>query len=224
MRNISMNFTAEINPKKRSEQRRSQETRSKILKAALVEFASSGFEGVSVREIAARAGVNHTLISHHFGGKEALWKAIAEWVFKNYNKQSLDRKNALKGLEPSVLIRILLKDFIEFSAKFPDFYRFMMQANQNDSERLNWLVDRFLRKGADDELSIIKQAQDLGLMPEGDSLHMRYLFIGAATSIFTFAHEFSRLTGKDSFSDSMIDQHVNYVLALFNQNNSITTP
>lgn len=212
-----MDIMVEKNSKKRSEQQRSQVTKSKILNAALSEFSSSGFEGVSTRVIAGRAGVNHTLISHHFGNKEALWKATAEWVLESYNQLSLERREALHNVEPHAMIRGLLRDFIQLCAKKPDFHRFMMQANLSDPERLKWLTDRILLSGAGAELDLFYQAQKLGIMPEGNCLHVRYLFIGAATSIFTFAPELALLSGTDSFSDETIDQHIDLVLALFNE-------
>ena len=73
-----LNVSKEKKPVERAEQERSLQTKNKILSAALSEFASTGFNGVSTRVIAKRAGVNHTLISHHFGSKEALWKATAK--------------------------------------------------------------------------------------------------------------------------------------------------
>ncbi len=55
------------------------ETRQKILDAATEMFAANGYDGVSVRDIAAKAGVNVGAISYHFGGKENLLKAaVAE--------------------------------------------------------------------------------------------------------------------------------------------------
>ena len=199
----------------RSEQQRAQETKVKILNAALSEFAKSGFEGVSTRAIATKAGVNHTLIPHHFGPKDELWKATAEWFFNTYNQEFLNRHKSLNDVVATDMLRIYIRDFIEFCVNFPDFSRFMMQANQGDEERLNWLVDRFLRSGSDTELGVLKQAQKLGFIPQGDSLHIRYLFIGAATSIFTFAPEFSRLSGKNPFSHTMIEQHIDYLFTLF---------
>ena len=213
-----VNIVIETKPKKRSEQGRAKETKSKILAAALHEFSASGFEGVSTRAIASRAGVNHTLISHHFGSKTELWKATADWIFGLYTTRSQERYKALKGVEVMATIKALLKDFIEFSAAYPDFHRFMMQANRGDAELMDWLTNRFLRQGAQAELTLFEQAQELGFMPKGDGMHMRYLFIGAATSIFTFAPEYSRLTDNDPFSESVIEQHTNYVLGLFSQN------
>jgi AcrR family transcriptional regulator len=41
-----------------------------------VEFAESGFDSVSVRAIAARAGVNAAMINHYFGGKAGLFREV----------------------------------------------------------------------------------------------------------------------------------------------------
>jgi AcrR family transcriptional regulator len=46
--------------------------------AALIEFGARGFSGARVSEIAQRAGVNKQLISYYFGGKEGLYRAVAE--------------------------------------------------------------------------------------------------------------------------------------------------
>ncbi|MCC3308095.1 hypothetical protein [Psychrobacter sanguinis] len=104
---------------------------------------------------------------------------------------------------------------INFSAEFPDFHRFMIQANRGDSELLNWFTDQYISPYSDSELDLLKQAQKLGLMPEGDSLHIRYLFMGAVTSIFTFAPQFKRLSGTDPFSKEVVEQHIDYIFRIF---------
>ncbi|MDN5810861.1 TetR/AcrR family transcriptional regulator [Psychrobacter sp. AOP22-C1-22] len=207
---------------KRAEQERSLQTKNKILSAALSEFASTGFDGVSTRAIAKKAEVNHTLISHHFGSKEALWKATAKLCFEIYSEHNFEKRRNMQDAEAPTLIRVLLKeirvllkDFINFCANYPDIHHFLIQANQGDSERLNWFVENYLRTICDEELDVIRRAQKLGLAPQGDSMHIRYLLLGAATSIYTFAPQFARLSGKDPFSDEFIEQHVDYVLTLF---------
>src|ERR1700758_1105142 len=57
---------------------RGQETRGRILEAALELFAASGFEGASTRTIAERAGVNLPAIQYYFGSKEGLYRAVVE--------------------------------------------------------------------------------------------------------------------------------------------------
>jgi len=48
------------------------DTRAKILGAAFRRLASEGYAGLSVREIARDAGVNHALINYHFRTKDQL--------------------------------------------------------------------------------------------------------------------------------------------------------
>ncbi len=43
-----------------------EETRDVILQAALTLFSERGFEGVALRDIAAKAGVEHSLVRYHF--------------------------------------------------------------------------------------------------------------------------------------------------------------
>ncbi|MCK9794469.1 TetR family transcriptional regulator [Isoptericola sp. 4D.3] len=54
-------------------------TRGRILDAAMLRFARSGF-GASVRSIAADAGVSAALVIHHFGSKDKLHEATDEYV------------------------------------------------------------------------------------------------------------------------------------------------
>jgi TetR/AcrR family transcriptional regulator len=50
--------------------------RANLIAAALPLFASKGLHGVSVRELAAASGVNLSMISYYFGGKEGLYAAV----------------------------------------------------------------------------------------------------------------------------------------------------
>jgi len=48
------------------------DTRERILRAALAEFGAKGYAGARTAGIGARAGVNPQLISYYFGGKRGL--------------------------------------------------------------------------------------------------------------------------------------------------------
>ena len=50
--------------------------REHIITAAVPLFAAKGLNGVSVRELAAAAGVNLSMISYYFCGKEGLYAAV----------------------------------------------------------------------------------------------------------------------------------------------------
>jgi|tagenome__1003787_1003787.scaffolds.fasta_scaffold20916262_2 TetR/AcrR family transcriptional regulator len=58
-----------------------ERTRQSIMDAANEEFGEHGFKGARVERIAAAAGVNHSLITYHFGGKKGLYDALTErWI------------------------------------------------------------------------------------------------------------------------------------------------
>jgi AcrR family transcriptional regulator len=54
-----------------------------IVAAARDLFAAHGYAGVSVRDIAAKARVNHGLVHRHFGSKEALLHAVLQGMFSD---------------------------------------------------------------------------------------------------------------------------------------------
>jgi AcrR family transcriptional regulator len=66
-------------------------TRASILDAARRRLISQGYANLSVRDIAADAGVNHALIGYHFSGKQQLVMAVLD----DANAQLLDRQSRM---------------------------------------------------------------------------------------------------------------------------------
>lgn len=61
-------------------------TRAALVNAALKLFGSRGFEGTSTRELAALANANIGSIAYHFGGKEGLRIAVADFIVETIRK------------------------------------------------------------------------------------------------------------------------------------------
>jgi TetR/AcrR family transcriptional regulator len=64
-------------------------TRSEILDAAAALFAERGYDGVSMRDIAAASGSSQPLLHFHFGSKRDLYDAVRERMQEQYT-ESLD--------------------------------------------------------------------------------------------------------------------------------------
>ncbi|WP_417593227.1 TetR/AcrR family transcriptional regulator [Parasphingorhabdus sp.] len=201
--------------RKRKEQSRAIETKNAILNAALIEFSNKGFDGASTREIAERADVNHRLIGHHFGNKELLWQATAKQVFGDYVSQQRERYRGLDGVDEPTVLRLMLREFILFSAKTPQLHRFMVQANESGKKRLEWLIKNHLSPGISLDLMLLEKAQKSGMLRSGNLMHLRYLFIGAATSVFTLAEEYEFMAKENPFDEDFVEKHVEMVLSLF---------
>ncbi|MCT7376130.1 CerR family C-terminal domain-containing protein [Chelativorans salis] len=57
-----------------------ERTREALIRAGLRLFGEKGFEAASTRELAAAAGANIGSIAYHFGGKEGLHGACADYI------------------------------------------------------------------------------------------------------------------------------------------------
>lgn len=69
-------------------ERRYGNGRDALVRAAIDVVAEDGLDGLSFRKVALRAGVNNTLITHHFGSMEALLEAAADWATRQSQRFS----------------------------------------------------------------------------------------------------------------------------------------
>ena len=68
------------NQKQQASPPSAEQTRQALIRAALKLFGTKGFDGTSTREIAAAANANIGSIAYHFGGKEGLRAACANFI------------------------------------------------------------------------------------------------------------------------------------------------
>lgn len=75
-----MPLTDDVTVKRRRSRRAiaSAERRDQILDAAVAAFNENGFNGTSIRDVAARAGMSHTGVLHHFPDKGDLLEAVLD--------------------------------------------------------------------------------------------------------------------------------------------------
>lgn len=68
--------------------------KEKILAAAIELFTQKGFAGTSIGDIAKLAKINQSLIYHHIGNKEALWKEVKKTLVQNALEKTLNQHYA----------------------------------------------------------------------------------------------------------------------------------
>ncbi len=94
-----------------------KDSKTKLLKAALKEFAKNGFNGATTRDIANKADLNISSIMYYFGGKKALYQAALELIVKDVNlllEDMLEKYNGVKDKpkEASQLLKDLISRFL----------------------------------------------------------------------------------------------------------------
>lgn len=95
-----------------SRQRLAAATRERIFRVAMAEFAEKGLSGGRVETIASRAKVNIRMIYHYFGGKEALYLEVLEFVLGRLRTEELKVELDVDRIAPAEGI-VLLYEFIE---------------------------------------------------------------------------------------------------------------
>jgi AcrR family transcriptional regulator len=202
-------------PPGRRPQRRSLETRERLVEAALRVFAGHGFEGATTREIARRAGVALAALPYHFTTKEALWRAAADRVFGRLGETFRRRLAALEGVDLPTRLRLILRDFLLFQVANPDLHRFMIQEGIARTPRLEWLVETHIRPIYDAVRRLVLAAQDAGVSPPGRPEHLHYMLIGAVSSVYALAAEFELLTGASPSQPALVEEHIAALERLF---------
>lgn len=98
--------------RRRTQAERSEETRTRILKAAANLIRKRGYARFRTAEVAAEAGLSRGAQLHHFPTKDSLVVATLEYVFEQ--AQILSRRRASSVNQPRDLIEAVIADAREF--------------------------------------------------------------------------------------------------------------
>jgi TetR/AcrR family transcriptional regulator, regulator of cefoperazone and chloramphenicol sensitivity len=96
--------------------KKGEETRQRILDAALKAFGAASFKSVTTRQIAEAAGVSLPTLQYYFDDKEGLYRACAETVVARYRRRTTvaaaAAAEALKSDGSAETARVQLKALI----------------------------------------------------------------------------------------------------------------
>jgi len=189
-------------------------TRQRILTAALDLFSERSFEGATTRDIAARAGVTQPLLNYHFRSKDALWRDAVDMLFTELSDALAARVDGLRGVDDLTTTRLIVRDFIFFSAQHPQLHRIIMQECKVDGPRMDWLVERHIRPLYDATVERFATLIERGDLPQISPTHLYYIVTGAGPTMFVLGPECRRLSGIDPADPAVIEAHADGVCAL----------
>ena len=132
-----------VSPAKRPRRKRDPEgTREAILQAAREVLAQDGKEGVSVAQVAQKAGVNRGTAYQHFQTREQLIEATATWVSENLYRSVFGDPEVVRN-QPveSVNVEAVTEHLAEFAMENPEIGRvwlFELLTSRRPSEDPFW--------------------------------------------------------------------------------------
>ena len=196
--------------RKRRPQERAEVTRRKLIEVALQEFSKRGYDAVTVRDIEITAGLQRNLLSYHFGGKEEMWKAAASHVFQKVQEFTSDRQDLVQDLSPHERLAYTIRSYVRFCARNPELNRMMLQEGKQDSWRMRWLMDEFLRPKMEEIRQTVEFDRKIN---DQQFVHWYYVFVSGAM-IFSMAPEAALLFDIDVQDDEVVDRHAQTMAAL----------
>ncbi len=192
---------------------RSSETSNRIVTAGILAFSNRGFSNTSTRDIASLAGVNQGLITYHFGSKEHLWKVAMDRLFGDFRNGLADRMHELRDVDVPTYLRLILREFVRFSAHSPYVVRLMTEEAKTPTKRLDWLVDRHIKPVYQAVTGLLLAGQQAGALRPGPVVNIYYHFVGSSL-VFALPDEVRRVSGADVASSAFIDAHADCLLAM----------
>ncbi len=207
-------MTASAVPRVRVPRPSADATRDRILAAAADLFSERSYDGATTRDIAARAEVTQPLVNYHFRSKEELWQAAVDALFDRLSRAMDERAHGLRGVDPVTSAKLLVREFIVFSARNPQLHRIIMQESKADGPRMDYLVDRHVRPIYERTTAMFDALTRAGAIPDIAPVHLYYILTGAGPTMFVLGPECRRLSALDPRHDDVIEAHADAVCRL----------
>lgn len=135
-----------------------EDSRQRILKAAIEEFTARGLDGARVDRIAEAAGVNKALLYYYFSSKENLFSEVIDEHFRSI--LPLIRQSFEETSDPEATLRQVAEVYAELSMRHPDFVRLLArELAQPDSKMVTRAAQIMSESGVPEQL--------LGLLRRG---------------------------------------------------------
>ena len=208
-----MGASAERLPRKT--QQRSIRTRQKLLDAALEAFSENGFKGTSTRDIAARAGVHHPLITYHFSNKDRLWRSAVKYVFADFVGALQKAQASFTGECPKDRFAEMIRIYVHHAARHPALHKIVLQESGQQSDRLEWLSENYLDPLANSAARYIVELQRQGVAPAGDPLIIYNMVRVSSGTLIALALELKITSGLDIRDPEKLDELADLIVRTF---------
>jgi TetR/AcrR family transcriptional regulator len=195
-------------PSIRTHAERSDQTRARILEAAVREFGENGLAGARTEQIAEAAGVNKALLYYYFEGKDALYAAALEMVAERAVASSLALMTSDRTAGEQV-VQYALNHFdrIHSQREFQSLMQQeMMRLSRGEENALAPLIERVFKPGMFRLRDLFAEGRRTGELIEADEWQIMYSALGANVFYFLSAPMVGIMLGVDPLERSAMEQ------------------
>lgn len=134
-------------------------TRADILEVAATHFATHGFSGSRVDEIAAETNTSKRMIYYYFGSKEGLYREV---LGRRYNEiRVLEKASGFEHDDPEIALATLVGSTFDYHQTHSDFVRLVMVENIHRGENIGEVPG--IDSRASSVLDVLRKLLDRGI-------------------------------------------------------------
>ena len=191
---------------------RGEDTRSRLIEAAIEAFGTYGYDATSTRRLAEQAGTTLPSIQYYFGGKEGLYRAAVEHIAQSMNERMAPvagrvnvalRKGTLRRREILELLSQLLDAFVALmmSEDRDSRKRFLSRAESERSVALDLFRESIRRQVVQPAAALIGRL----IGQPADDAHVLLRTVAIVGQVSVFCHiGAQRALGWQKFSDEQV--------------------
>lgn len=183
----------------RPQQERADQSRTRILEAAIRIFSEHGLAGARTEQIARAAEVNKALLYYYFPGKEALYEAALDLVAGRVlaNSMAILSQDCSPG-ERVVCFALQHFDRMHSQQGFQGLlHQEMMRMHKGEKNVWSGLAEKVFKPSTLRLLELVAEGQRNGELIDVDPWQMMYGALGANTFFFLSMPVVARVSGRD---------------------------
>lgn len=139
------------------------DTRERLIRITADELARGGYRGLSLRGVAARAGIGPATVFHHFpDGKQGLYEATVRHVLEEVTALAMMSDGGREGLSPEDLIVHRAERFWDFLATKPELAAMLLHESFQKEARDGALLQEHAGTVIEFAVTFIEEAQRRG--------------------------------------------------------------
>ena len=187
--------------------------KERLIRAAMELFAEYGYDKVSIRQLAAAAGVNSSMISYYFNGKGGLYEAVIKELLQNFDgfvgtlrEEAIDPREGLK-----MYVKTISGVYYKYQ---PSFIKLVYRELVNPSEVFETVAVTRFRSNFALLHSLFERGKQEGLFRKDlDSDKLLMMFISTISLYFLARPLFTKITEQNlAFTWAYLNQAVDVFL------------
>jgi AcrR family transcriptional regulator len=190
--------------------RKGARTADRILDVAERLFAERGFEGTTLRDVAARAGLRNPSLYNHFQSKEALYAAVLERGLGPVLEALTEFVEAGTAPEPDRIVRRVM----QLLARRPELPRLILHETLSGGRRLPLALEGWITSAFERARRMAEATSRARRLPADDVPHLVLAVYHALVGYFAFAPLSAQLFEQDLLAPEALERQTRFLEAL----------